>query len=235
MRRALLLLLGIILLASSCTSDKVMTSHAVQKRKYRSGLYFSGHAKSDRQHNSYQPKSQSIQGAAKHTNEVQREYLPKSSLATMDRTPRETVTVNKEDKARVKVVEQVGFTLKSVSQLVNSSFRKRLRPSQDYYEEQSQPTSRFGITGFAFGLCSLALLIGAFLIQSIWALLLALFALIFALLGLINSIKGLKDSYEFDRKGKVYSYIGLFTSATVLVISALILFLVILSLIAFIA
>lgn len=235
MRQVLFMFLGIILLASSCTSDKVMTSHAIQKRKYRSGLYFSGRVKADQQSGAFQPKSQALDKKTKHSIEIERDAISRSQLLKIEAYPNARPSPDKGKKEKNGIVRQVSTTLKSAKGLVNSSFRKRFRPSQDYYEEQSQPTSQFGISGFTFGLSSLALLIGAFLIQSFWALLLLLFALIFSLFGLINSIKGLKDSYEFDRKGKVYSYIGLFASATVLGISALFLFIVILTLIAFIA
>lgn len=212
-----------------------MTSHVIQKRKYRPGLYIA--QKTDKQTQTPCQIDRQSKPVGEHSTpqEVECTTLPKPTLIKLGNAFIDCVSkLAILDETKQNPGHKVAKGLKSALTLATQTFRVKCRPSQDYYEEQMQPRSSYGTSGFALGMAALLLLVGVFTIQSYWAALLLLLALIIAIFGLIRSIKGLKDSYEFNRKGKIFSYVGLFASATALGISAFLVFIVLLAIIALI-
>jgi hypothetical protein len=213
-----------------------MTSHAIQKRKYRPGLYVAN--KFEKESIAKTQLNPEFGALTKEQNHVKldRSLLPKIGLIKL--RGGEGLTAIKPQESLhpgdKKLTQKVKKGVKSALLLVTHTFRIKCSPSQDYYEEQKLPRSSYGVSGFALSLVAIAFLIAAFLIQAYWGILLVIPALILALFSLIRSIKGLKDSYKFNRKGKFFSFFGLFASATALVISAFVAFILLLAIIAFI-
>lgn len=213
------------LLFTGCATDQVMTSGFVQKRKYRPGL----HITKPHLANARKKAPQLTEVAAINIGEVENGALNNKTIQDHN-----SATLPSE-----KFVETLPAVMQPIAEwriFEVEGQEEQQDPVQDYYEEKKAPISQSGMVGFFSSLGSGISFVCMFAFGTIpfnWVVVLFLLSLLLALVGLVMSIRGLKDGYDFKRRGKVFSFIGLFTSATFLIIDVAILALSLIALLAF--
>ncbi|MCB0762759.1 MAG: hypothetical protein KDC12_14630 [Flavobacteriales bacterium] len=209
----------LIVLLSSCASEQVVSSAWIQKRKYRPGFFV---AKNHLAHAAKAPESADFSYIEPLKPHIIVSPHPDKSVVPRSQSLTQRI---------VEGVEQGEITIGRQNHTLHvPQFIQKVtapEPEQDYYEEQKAPVSRSGLVGMFSGVAGAASFICMFAIAALpfgWISILFIASLLLCLVGLVMSIRGLRDSYRFKRRGKVLSYIGLFTSATFLAIDLIIVF-----------